>query len=721
MRPSRQLPLFMLFAGLFGGCAPDSTEETSMRLTYPETATVEQVDEYHGTRVADPYRWLEDDVRESQDVARWVEAQNDVTFAYLESIEEREAIEARLRELWDFDRFGLPERAGGRYFYAYNDGLQNQDVVYLLESLDDEPRLLVDPNTWSEDGTVALAAWFPSPDGKRLAYLEQDGGSDWRVARVLDVDSGEVLDDRLEWLKFTNLEWSADSSGFYYSRYPEVAEDQRFQSLNINGTVHFHVVGEKQTDDRLVWENPAQPEWRADAQVTDDGHHLVLTIGIGTDDRYRVLYQDLRDPEASRVTLVDGFENDYRLIGNVGNELFFRTNFGAPRNRVMAIDVTAPAQDSWREVVPESADVLNGVSMVGGRIVAEYMQDAFSVVKVFDLEGEQVGDVDLPGIGTAYGFGGKLDDPETFFAYSSYDTPPTVNRLDVQTGEVSVFRAPDVPFDPANFSVEQVFFTSKDGTRVPMFIAHRRDVTPDGALPTLLYGYGGFNISLTPEFSISRLAWMEMGGVYAVANLRGGGEYGREWHQAGTKLDKQNVFDDFIAAAEYLIEAGYTNPKKLAIFGGSNGGLLVGAVTNQRPELMAAAVPAVGVMDMLRFHRFTAGRFWTDDYGSADDPEQFQALYAYSPYHNVEPGTRYPAVLVTTADTDDRVVPGHSFKYAVAMQQAQAGDAPVLIRIETRAGHGAGAPTDKVIEEYADRWAFLVENLGMRLPEGYGE
>jgi prolyl oligopeptidase len=702
------------------GCGQQSADAPGA-VDYPATSTVEHVDAYYGTEVDDPYRWLEDDVRESADVAAWVAAQNDVTFAYLATIPERERIEKRMTELWDYERFGLPVKEGGRYFYSYNDGLQNQDVVYTQAALEAEPELLIDPNTWSEDGTVALAAYYPSPDGRHVAYLVQDGGSDWRVAQVLHIETGTVLDDRLEWLKFTELSWTSDGSGFYYSRYPATAEEDKFQSLNKNMAVYFHRVGMSQDEDELIYARPDEPDWRPNAEVTDDGRHLVITIGVGTDDRYSIVYQDLIDPESEPVMIIEGFDNDYTLIGNVDDELYFRTNNGAPRNRLIAIDPRKPSPENWREVVAETEDVLDAVSLVGGRVVAEYMQDAWSVVKIYDLDGKQVGNVDLPGIGTATGFSGKVDDPETFFSYASFNVPGTINRLNVATGDLEVFRAPDVDFDPDDYIVEQVFYTSRDGTRVPMFISHHKDLELNGQQPTMLYGYGGFNISLQPSYATTRLAWMEMGGVYAVANLRGGGEYGEEWHQAGTKLNKQNVFDDFIAAAEYLIENKYTSPAKLAIFGGSNGGLLVGAVTNQRPELFGAAIPAVGVMDMLRFHKFTAGQFWTDDYGSADDPDEFAALYAYSPYHNIRDGVEYPAVLVTTADTDDRVVPGHSFKYAARIQAAQGGDAPVLIRIETRAGHGAGVPTEKVIAEYADRWAFLVKNLGMRLPEGYGE
>ena len=706
-------------AGQEAGPAP-TAETPAAGFTYPATASVEQVDDYHGVAVADPYRWLEDDVRENAQVHTWVEEQNALTFDYLGDIPERETIEARLTELWDYERYGLPRKEGGRYFYSYNDGLQNQDVVMSQAALDAEPRLLLDPNTWSEDGTVALAAYYPGPDGQHVALMVQDGGSDWRTAQVVDVDSGERLDDELHWLKFTALSWARDGSGFYYSRYPEPAEDEKFQSLNMNQAVYFHRLGTPQSEDLLVYARPDHPEWGYGAEVSDDGAHLLITVWLGTDDRYQIVYQDLTDPQSVPEMIIEGFDHDYTFVGNVGDNLYFRTNRDAPRNRLIVIDPENPDPESFREIIPQTDDVLDDVSLVGGRIIATYMQDARSVVRMYDLDGNFPQTVPLPGIGTAGGFGGKVDEPETFYSFTSFNTPTTLFRLDVSTGETSVFRQPEVPIDNDDYVVRQVFYASKDGTRIPMFIAHRHDIVPDGDTPTLLYGYGGFNISLTPTYSSVRMAWMEMGGIYAVANIRGGGEYGEAWHKAGTKLQKQNVFDDFIAAAEYLVRENYTNPSKLAVFGGSNGGLLVGAVVNQRPDLFGAALPAVGVMDMLRFHRFTAGRFWVDDYGSADDPQEFAALYAYSPYHNIQPGKQYPAVLVTTADTDDRVVPGHSFKYAARLQQAQGGDAPVLIRVETRAGHGAGTPTSKIIEEYADRWAFLVKNLDMQLPEDFG-
>jgi prolyl oligopeptidase len=711
----------LLIAFILWGCSEPPTEAVPTGLVYPVTDTVSQVDDYHGTPVDDPYRWLEDDVRVSEAVSSWVTAQNEVTFAYLDTIPEREAIRVRMRELWDYERFSIPQKEAGIYFYSYNDGLQNQDVVYMQRGLEAEAEVLIDPNTWSDDGTVALASYFPSPDGSHVAYLVQDGGSDWRLAKIINTGTGEVLEDQLDWLKFTGLSWAGDGSGFYYSRYPATSEDEKFQSLNKNMTVFFHQLGTSQDQDRVVYARPDFPDWGPRATVTEDGKHLVITISVGTDDRYSIVHLDLTDPAAEPVMIIEGFEHDYTLVGSIGDELFFRTNDGATRNRLIAIDVKQFERGNWREIIAEAEDVLDRVSHVGGKFIGRYMKDAQSVVEIFDLDGTRIGSVDLPGIGTASGFWGKADDPETFFSFSSFNMPASISRLDLSTGEIEIFKSPEVAFDPEDYTVSQVFYSSKDGTRVPMFISHRKDVVPDGNTPTMLYGYGGFNIPMRPSYSTTRLTWMDMGGIYAMANLRGGGEYGKEWHKAGTKLNKQNVFDDFIAAAEYLVSEGYTQPERLAIFGGSNGGLLVGAVLNQRPDLFGAAIPAVGVMDMLRFHKFTAGRFWTDDYGSSDNPEEFAALYAYSPYHNIAEGTEYPAVMVTTADTDDRVVPGHSFKYAAALQEAQAGEDPVLIRIETRAGHGAGVPTDKVIANYVDNWAFLLNNLGMQLRDGFGQ
>ena len=694
-----------------------STAAQDTNLVYPETKTVDQVDDFHGTKVDDPYRWLEDDVRESEDVAAWVEAENKLTFDYLKKIPGRDRIEKRITELWNYEKIGAPSKEGGRYYFSRNDGLQNQNVLYVQETLAAEPRILIDPNTWSKDGTVALAGTQCSDDGKYCAYGIQDGGSDWRTWKILEVESGKLLDDELKWIKFSSVSWTPDSKGFFYSRYNEPKEGAEFQSLNLNQKVFYHRVATAQADDELIYERPDEPEWGFGADVSEDGKYLVLTIWKGTDDRYRVVVKDLKTPDAKPFMLIDNFDYMYTFLGNDDDTLIFQTDLDAPLGRVIAIDLKKPEMDNWKEVVAETKNALTAASIVGEKIVGRYLKDARTQVQWYDMAGQFIREVDFPGIGTASGFGGKRDHKETFYSFSSFATPPSTYRYDIETGESTLLRRADVKFKPDDYETKQIFYTSKDGTRVPMFICHRKGVELNGNNPTLLYGYGGFNISLPPGFSVSRLAWMEMGGVFALANLRGGGEYGKTWHKAGTKLTKQNVFDDFIAAAEWLIENKYTTPKKLAIQGGSNGGLLVGACMTQRPDLYGACLPAVGVMDMLRFHQFTAGRFWVDDYGCADNPEEFKALVAYSPYHNLKGGTQYPATLITTADTDDRVVPGHSFKFAAQLQACQSGTAPTLIRIETRAGHGAGKPTSKVIEEVADQWAFLSQSLGFAIPE----
>ncbi len=714
----RPLRTPLVLAAIFAALALPASAR-SRQLVYPETQRGDQVDELHGTRVADPYRWLEEDVRESQPVRDWVTAQNEVTFSYLESIPKRGRIRERLTELWDYERYSTPFKAGGRYLFSKNDGLQNQSVLYTQTSLDGEPRVVLDPNGWSEDGTVALAGVAVSDDGRYLAYGVAEAGSDWRTWRVLEIDSGRTLADEVRWVKFSGATWTPDSKGFFYGRFEPPAEGAEFQSLNLGQKVYYHRVGTPQEDDVLVYERPDQPEWGFATDVSEDGRYLVITVWKGTDSRYRILYRDLQEPYAMPVELIGNFEHEYGFVGNDGPVFYFMTNHQAPRRRVIAIDTRRPEPESWRELVPESDDTMVSLDLVGNLFVARYLRDAATAVKLFTLDGRPVREVELPGLGSAFGFNGKRTDSETFYQFQSFTTPPSIYRYDLITGESTLMRRAEVDFDPDDYTVSQVFFTSKDGTRVPMFLAHKKGLERNGANPTLLYGYGGFDIPLAPSFSTSRLAWMEMGGLFASANLRGGGEYGEAWHKAGTKLQKQNVFDDFIAAAEWLIDNRYTRPEKLAIQGRSNGGLLVGAAMTQRPELFGAALPAVGVMDMLRFHKFTAGRFWVDDYGSADDPEEFAALYAYSPYHNLEPGKSYPATLVTTADTDDRVVPGHSFKFAAALQWAHRGADPVLIRIETRAGHGAGKPTSKLIEEVADEWAFLAANLGLELPAGY--
>ncbi len=684
---------------------------------YPETRTGDVVETPFGEEVADPYRWLENDVRTDEEVAAWVASENAVTDAFLAKLPGRDALKARITQLTDYERFGLPTEKGGRYFYSRNDGLQNQSVLYVRDGLDGEARVLIDPNEWSEDDATALAGYTITEDGGKLAYLIQDGGSDWRTVKVLDVATGEVLDDTVEWVKFSGLDWAKDGSGFYYSRFPATGEGETFQALNKNHRVYFHTLGTDQSADELVYSTDDQPDLNHGAQVSDDGRYLVVTSSSGTDDRYEVTLIDREYPDAEPMTLVPGFENNFSYVGNVGNEFYFVTNDGAPLKKVVKTDITTN-DPMWHTVIPESEQTLDGVSLVGGKLIASYLVDAKSKIEVFGLDGTPQGEVELPGIGSADGFGGEPDETETFYAFSSYNRPSTIYRYDVATGESTVWAQPEVSFDPDDFVVEQKFYTSKDGTRVPMFLVRSKAVAESGeAVPTLLYGYGGFNISLTPGFSPSRLAWMEAGGAYAVANIRGGGEYGKAWHDAGRLNNKQNVFDDFIAAGEYLIDQGITPEDGLAIQGGSNGGLLIGAVTNQRPDLFAAGNAAVGVMDMLRFDQFTAGRYWVDDYGYPSKEADWKVLRAYSPYHNIRSGVDYPALLVTTADTDDRVVPGHSFKYTAALQAADLGEKPQLIRIETRAGHGSGKPTDKAIEEAADVLAFLAAFTGLKLEE----
>jgi prolyl oligopeptidase len=692
---------------LTAGCSTTSTH-----VNYPPTNKTNVVDNYHGTTVADPYRWLEDD--NAPATKAWVEAQNEVTFAYLNAIPGRAAIKARLTKLWNFERYGVPFKEGGRYFYSRNDGLQNQSVLYTVETLTATPRVLLDPNTLSTDGTIALTGMAVSDDGNLLAYGLSASGSDWEQWKVRDVRTGKDLADQLEWVKFSGASWRKDGSGFYYSRYDAPKSGDALKGVNKFHKLYFHRLGTEQSADVLVYERKDQPDWGFGGRVTDDGRYLVISVSEGTDPKNRVLYQNLTTPDAPVVELLMDFDASYDFVENDGSVFWFKTDLTAPRSRLIAIDVTQPGRAKWEEVIPQSADTLQGVSVVNQQFIAAYLKDARSVVKIFALDGKPVRDVALPGLGTVGGFSGKRSDTETFFSFTSFTTPGTIYRYDLPTGQSTVFRQPKLDFDAAAYETKQVFYSSKDGTRVPMFLVYKRGLKLDGQNPTLLYGYGGFNISLTPGFSVSRAAWLEMGGVYALANLRGGGEYGEDWHQSGTKLRKQNVFDDFIAAAEWLVANHYTSPRKLAIQGGSNGGLLVGACMTQRSELFRAALPAVGVMDMLRFHKFTIGWAWSSDYGSADNADEFAALYAYSPYHNLKPGAHYPATMITTADHDDRVVPAHSFKFAARLQECQRGPNPVLIRIDTKAGHGAGKPTTKQIEEKTDELAFLSQELGLK-------
>jgi prolyl oligopeptidase len=704
-------------ATLGGTAAAQSGGDAPIR--YPTTRTVDQTDSYFGTAVADPYRWLED--TDSPETKRWVEAQNAVTQAYLATVPQREAIRARLTRLWNYPKYSAPFHEGGRQFFFENSGLQNQSVLYVRDSRDPRApaRVLLDPNALSPDGTVALSSVEPSPDGALLAYGTSTSGSDWQEFHVRDVASARDLPDTLRWIKFSGASWTKDGKGFFYSRYDEPKAGNALTNINRNQKLYYHRLGTDQSADVLVYERPDQPDWGFGATVTQDGRYAVITVTEGTDPRTRIYYIDLAEPRAPKVTnpvvkLLDAFDASYTFVDNDRGLLFLRTDKDAPRGRVIAVNVAAPQPSRWRTVIPQERDALESVVVVGDRFVATYLQDAKSSVRFHDLAtGRRTAELTLPGIGSVAGITGKRGDPDFYYTFTSYLHPTAVFRYDLRRERNEPHKVPKIDFDASGYETRQLFVTSKDGTRVPMFVTGRKGMPLDGTNPTLLYAYGGFNVSLTPAFSPATLVWLEMGGVYAVANLRGGGEYGEEWHLAGTKERKQNVFDDFIAAAEHLVREKYTSPAKLAISGGSNGGLLVGAAMTQRPDLFGAALPAVGVMDMLRFHKFTIGWAWTSDYGSADDSSAFPYLRAYSPYHNLKPGTKYPATLVTTADHDDRVVPGHSFKFAAALQAAQAGPAPVLIRIETKAGHGAGKPTSKQIEEAADRYAFLAKNLGV--------
>jgi prolyl oligopeptidase len=699
--------------GSLPDAAPPAAATAASAIAYPATARGDVVEPQFGVPVADPYRWLENDVRTDPKVRSWVDAQNRVTQSFLATLPGRDVLKARMTELYNFERIGTPTKKGGRYFYRRNAGLQNQSPLYVRDTLNGTPRLLIDPNSFSTDGATALAEWEPSEDGRKLLYAVQDGGSDWRTVKVLDVATGKPTADEVKWVKFSSLEWAKDGSGFLYSRFPETAGGQDFQSLNKNHTVYFHRLGTPQSADRKLFARPDRPELSNIGQFSDDGSMVVVTSSSGTDDRYEVTLVDWKTPGAKPRVLIPGFTHNYSFVGNRGSRYFFITNDRAPKLKVVSIDIAA-ARPNSRDIIPEDEATLDGASLVGGKLIASYLKDASTEVRVHGLGGARERVIELPGLGTAGGFDGTFEDKETFFSFTSFNRPTTVYRYDVASGRATEWAAPKLLFNPDDYRVTQQFFQSKDGTRVPMFVVRKAGAT--GPVPTLLYGYGGFNVSLTPSFSATRLAWLDQGGAYAVVNLRGGGEYGKAWHDAGRLANKQNVFDDFIGAGEELIRSGTTGKGQLAIEGGSNGGLLVGAVVNQRPDLFAAAHPAVGVMDMLRFNRFTAGRYWVDDYGDPAKEADFRNLLAYSPYHNIRGGRDYPAILVTTADTDDRVVPGHSFKYAAMLQSTPGlGPKPQLIRIETRAGHGSGKPTDKIIEEAADVAAFLAKFTGLEI------
>jgi prolyl oligopeptidase len=682
-------------------------------LRYPQAKRLDLVEEHFGFPVADPYRWLENDLRTDPAVRDWVAQENALTRQTLDALPGRAILRKRMEALFSHGRFTLPRKAGNRYFYGYNSGLERQTPLYVREGLNGKQRLLIDPNSWAEDGGVALAEWAPSPDGRRLLYAVQEAGSDWRTLRILDVDSGKMLADRIEWVKFSQLAWDRRSGGFFYARF--AAPREAYRSENLGQQIFYHRLGQDQAQDVLVYATPDRPKLGHMAQVTSDGRWLLVSSFLGTDPRREVRVAELTGGKRKLRTLVRGIDNDWRLIGSRGSMLYFITDLDAPHLRVVAID----ARRRWRglqEIVPQRQDSLTGGALVGNRLILAYAADAQTVAELVELDGRRVSDVPLPGAGTAAGFAGRDGDPETFFSFSGFVSPASIYRFDTATMRYELFARPQLPFDPEQFGIEQVSYPSNDGTMIPMTIIRKKVLalskTP---APTILYGYGGFNISLTPGYSATRLAWLEQGGVYAVANLRGGGEYGRAWYDAGRAANKQNVFDDFIAASEWLKAQGYTTNNGLAIEGRSNGGLLVGAVVNQRPDLFAAALPAVGVMDMLRFDRFTAGRYWIEDYGSPEREADFRLLRAYSPYHNIREGRDYPAILVSTADTDDRVVPAHSFKYAAALQAANLGPKPRLLRVDTRAGHGPGKPVDKLIDEYADSYAFAAHYTGLKI------
>ncbi len=679
---------------------------------YPKARFSSHVDDYHGAEVPDPYRWLEDP--DSDETTAWVKAQNSVTNNHLSKLPGRRVYRKRITKLWNYERFGAPRKRGNRYFYTRNDGLQNQSVLFVTKGEDGEPRELLDPNTLSKDGTVALAGWSPSENGKLLAFGLAAAGSDWREWKVMDVSTGKVLDDHLHWVKFSGVSWTPDEKGFFYSRYDEPKKGEEFTAQNYFQKLYYHEIGSPQSADALIYQREDEKEWGFGGQVTEDGDYLLITVWRGTENNNQVFYKKLSGKDQPVVELLAGFDGEYQFIANDGPRFWLMTDKQAAKRRVVEIDIRRPQAEHWREIIPESNNVLQGVTFVGGSFFAHYLKDAQTEIKQYSPEGRLIRTVALPSIGSAGGFGGRKDATETFYSFTNFTSPSTIYRFDIRSGASTVYRRPNVDVNPDDYETKQVFYRSKDGTRVPMFITHRKGLKLDGSAPTILYGYGGFDISMTPSFSVSNLVWLERGGVYAVPNLRGGGEYGREWHEAGMLHKKQNVFDDFIAAAEWLIEKKYTSSKHLAIRGGSNGGLLVGACMTQRPELYAAAVPAVGVMDMLRYHKFTIGWAWVNEYGSSADSKHFKNLIAYSPLHNLKNGVDYPATLVMTADHDDRVVPGHSFKFAATLQKAHAGKDPVLIRIESSAGHGAGTPTKKRIDAAADALAFLEHALGSK-------
>lgn len=679
------------------------------KIVYPQARVDNVIDNYFGTTVPDPYRWLENP--DSAETRSWVQAENKITFGFLEKIPAREQIKDRMTKLWNYERYGIPIQENGHYFFSKNSGLQNQSVLYYSDTLKSEPKVLLDPNQLSSDGTVALEDLVSSHDAKLLAYGLAASGSDWAEWKVRDVQSATDLSDHLKWIKFSSVSWTADDKGFYYSRYDEPNEGTELEQANYYQKLYYHQIGSPQASDKLIYQRSDEKEWGFAPTVTEDGRYLIITVTKSTAPKYLIFYQDLQDKDSKVTELINTFEADYTFLGNDGPVFRFKTDLNAPKGKVIAIDIKNPAKANWKEIIPEASDAIESVSLINNKFIVSYLKDAHSAVKTFNINGKFEQELQLPGIGSVSGFFGRQKDTETFYGFTSYTTPFTIYRYDLKANKIELFKQPTVDFNPQDYETNQIFYKSKDGTRVPMFISHKKGLKPNENTPTYLYGYGGFDIAETPTFNVMNLTWMEMGGIFAVANIRGGNEYGEEWHQAGTKLHKQNVFDDFISAAEWLIANKYTSSSKLAIGGASNGGLLIGACITQRPELFGAAIPAVGVMDMLRFHKFTIGWAWVSDFGSSENEQEFKALYKYSPYHNIKKGVSYPPTFITTADHDDRVVPAHSFKFAAKMQAAQGGPAPILIRIETKAGHGGGKPVTKIIEESTDRLAFLCKEL----------
>ncbi|MEL6923849.1 MAG: prolyl oligopeptidase family serine peptidase [Bacteroidota bacterium] len=696
---------------LLAACATEQETSTNsqnpvMKVNYPITQKTDQQDDYHGTSIKDPYRWLEDD--RSTETEAWVKAQNEVTFDYLENIPFRDKIRERYEELFNYPKLSSPFKAGDYYFFYKNDGLQNQSVIYIQKGLDGEPEVFLDPNTMSEDGTVAINLNGISKDNKYISYAQSAAGSDWQEIHVMEIATKRKLPDVLEYVKFSGASWKGD--GFYYSRYPAPEENSSgLSAANQFHSVYYHKLGEPQEKDELIYRDEQNPNYNHNAGVTEDEAWLVMTASSGTDG-FETYVKDLSQPRATFIPLFTGFKHKNSVLSHRNGKLLVRSNIDAPNYRVIEVDPKNPAKENWKIIIPEKENLLNSVNTGGGQLFASYLKNATTRIYRYDMDGGSEQEIKLPGLGSANGFGGRKDYTTLFYTFTSFTYPPTIFKYDVATGQSEQFFKTPLKFNPEDFVEKQVFYKSKDGTEVSMFVVHKKDLPMDGQRPTYLYGYGGFNISLTPSFSTSRIILLENDGVFAMPNLRGGGEYGEDWHQDGMLLKKQNVFDDFIAAGEYLIDEGYTSKGKLAIAGGSNGGLLVGACMTQRPDLFAVAIPAVGVLDMLRYHKFTIGHAWAVEYGSSEDPEHFKNLLAYSPLHNLKPGTAYPATMVTTADHDDRVVPAHSFKFAAALQEAHAGDEPVLIRIETDAGHGAGKPTSKIIDEQADIWSFVFYN-----------